>query len=72
MRIKALRSMLHASSMLGLGMGMPAFAQDGARVPETNTDIVVTARRSEERLQDEPVGDRELQQQQHCQRASPH
>ncbi|HEX7853082.1 MAG TPA: TonB-dependent receptor [Sphingobium sp.] len=39
-----------STSLIGISMAMPAMAQDNA-----NSDIIVTARRTEERLQDVPI-----------------
>ena len=47
------KSVLLAATSLGLSYAMPAFAQEADDA--TDTDIIVTARRTEERLQDVPI-----------------
>ncbi len=52
------RAMLLAATALGMGIATPAWAQDTGGTEEgatSGTDIIVTARRSEERLQDVPI-----------------
>ncbi len=52
------RTMLLAATALGMGIATPAWAQDTGGTEEGATsgaDIIVTARRSEERLQDVPI-----------------
>ncbi len=49
MKITIRNSLLLTSALIGAGTALPAFAQDG------NADIIVTARRTEERLQDVPI-----------------
>lgn len=45
-----------AGSALGLGLSVPAWAQEGASTAESDASaIIVTARRVEERLQDVPI-----------------
>jgi len=49
------RGMMLATTALGAFITTPAFAQDGAEASGSGGDIVVTARRVEERLQDVPI-----------------
>ncbi len=50
------KSILLAATALSFGYAMPAFAQDAQEAEDlTGADIVVTARRTEERLQDVPI-----------------
>ncbi len=49
-----MRSLLLAASALAAGFSAPAFGQDAAGASD-NGDIIVTARRTEEKLQDVPI-----------------
>ncbi|MDR2857428.1 MAG: TonB-dependent receptor [Novosphingobium sp.] len=53
MRAAFTRSLMLATSALGAAMALPALAQEAGA--ESQNDIVVTARRTEERLQDVPI-----------------
>ncbi len=58
MRINTqVKSALLAATALGMGYAAPAFAQAAAdeAAEATGNDIIVTARRVEERLQDVPI-----------------
>jgi iron complex outermembrane recepter protein len=52
---KLIKSLLLSASSLAAMTAMPAMAQDEAAVSGADNDIVVTARRTEERLQDVPI-----------------
>ncbi|MBV1687177.1 TonB-dependent receptor [Novosphingobium sp. G106] len=62
MRRSTLKSILFTSTLAGFGTISPASAQSSDAPPTVN-DIVVTARRSEERLQDVPISIQVLNQQ---------
>jgi len=50
------KSVLLAATALSMGVAMPAWAQGNAEeTASSSSDIIVTARRSEERLQDVPI-----------------
>jgi iron complex outermembrane receptor protein len=52
------------ASVIGVVLAVPAYAQDGAAMADDPGDIVVTARRVEERLQDVPISITVFNQQQ--------